>query len=123
MVTEDSPDFAEGCGFGHMESYTYNYALDNRMFPSSCRLSLEKASSFTMAPSAVSATAETAPTEGADVGPLYQERRMKIICVGAGASGLCLAYKLQRSFENFELVVYEKNKEVSGTWYENRYPG
>jgi hypothetical protein len=21
------------------------------------------------------------------------------------------------------LVVYEKNPEVSGTWYENRYPG
>ncbi|KAI9745057.1 MAG: hypothetical protein M1818_001335 [Claussenomyces sp. TS43310] len=55
--------------------------------------------------------------------PLYSERPMKILCIGAGASGLVFAYKLQRSFEKFELIVYEKNKEISGTWYENRYPG
>lgn len=48
---------------------------------------------------------------------------MRIICIGAGASGICLAYKVQRSFSNFELTVYEKNAGVSGTWYENRYPG
>lgn len=56
-------------------------------------------------------------------GPIHSERQMRIICVGAGASGLVFAYKLQRSFENFSLVIYEKNKEISGTWYENRYPG
>ena len=28
-----------------------------------------------------------------------------IICIGAGASGLCLAYKLQRSFQKFTLTV------------------
>lgn len=55
--------------------------------------------------------------------PLHLERQMKIICIGAGASGLCFAYKLQRSFENFDLVIYEKNEDISGTWYENRYPG
>ena len=55
--------------------------------------------------------------------PINEERDLKIICIGAGASGLLLAYKLQRSFERFELVVYEKNPEVAGTWYENRYPG
>ncbi|KAK4932062.1 hypothetical protein LTR66_016000, partial [Elasticomyces elasticus] len=56
-------------------------------------------------------------------GPIHQERPMRIICIGAGASGLCFAYKLQRSFNNFSLTVYEKNAEVSGTWYENKYPG
>lgn len=55
--------------------------------------------------------------------PMYHERYMRVICIGAGASGLVLAYKLQRSFEKYSLTVYEKNKEVSGTWYENRYPG
>jgi len=55
--------------------------------------------------------------------PIHDERHVKIVCVGAGASGLLLAYKLQRSFENYDLVVYEKNAEVAGTWYENRYPG
>ncbi|KAF2801811.1 FAD/NAD(P)-binding domain-containing protein [Mytilinidion resinicola] len=48
---------------------------------------------------------------------------MRIIVIGAGASGLCLAYKLQRSFENFSLKVFEKNSNISGTWFENRYPG
>lgn len=48
---------------------------------------------------------------------------MTILVVGAGASALCFAYKLQRSFQNFTLRLYEKNLEISGTWYENRYPG
>lgn len=55
--------------------------------------------------------------------PIHSERRMRIVCIGFGASGLCFAYKLQRSFRNFELTVFEKNAKVSGTWYENRYPG
>ncbi|KAF7509480.1 hypothetical protein GJ744_008043 [Endocarpon pusillum] len=54
---------------------------------------------------------------------IHHERKIRIICIGAGASGLCLAYKLQRSFRRFTLMVYEKNAEISGTWYENRYPG
>jgi hypothetical protein len=36
---------------------------------------------------------------------IHSERQVKIICVGAGASGLCLAYKLGRSFRNFDLTV------------------
>ena len=56
-------------------------------------------------------------------GPIHAERHVNIICVGAGASGLLMAYKLQKHFTNFTLTVYEKNAEVSGTWYENRYPG
>lgn len=55
--------------------------------------------------------------------PIHDERHIRIICVGAGASGLLFAYKLQRSFRNFELVVYEKNEEIAGTWWENKYPG
>jgi len=51
------------------------------------------------------------------------QRKLKVICIGAGTSGLLLAYKLQRHFDNFDLEVFEKNPELSGTWYENRYPG
>ena len=54
-------------------------------------------------------------------GPIHSERQMRIICIGAGASGLCFAYKLQRSFTNFSLTVYEKNAGVSGTWFVLRY--
>ncbi|KAK5192439.1 hypothetical protein LTR99_010433 [Exophiala xenobiotica] len=60
------------------------------------------------------------PPEGK---PLFSEREVRIICIGAGASGLCFAYKLQRSFQKFRLVMYEKNPDISGTWWENRYPG
>lgn len=55
--------------------------------------------------------------------PIHTERHIRIIVVGAGPSGLLLAYKLQRSFRKFSLILYEKNPEVSGTWFENRYPG
>ena len=55
--------------------------------------------------------------------PIHEPKHVKIICVGSGASGLLLAYKLQRSFNNFELVIYEKNEDISGTWLENTYPG
>ena len=53
-------------------------------------------------------------------GPIHQERRLRVICIGAGASGLLFAYKLQRSFSNYSLNVYEKNSALSGTWFENR---
>lgn len=36
---------------------------------------------------------------------IYNERFVRIICIGAGASGICLAYKLKRSFSNFSLTV------------------
>ncbi|KAJ6023943.1 hypothetical protein N7540_004740, partial [Penicillium herquei] len=55
--------------------------------------------------------------------PIHTERHIRVICVGAGASGLLFAYKLQRSFSNFDLVIYEKNEQVGGTWWENKYPG
>jgi hypothetical protein len=34
-----------------------------------------------------------------------------------------MAYMIQKYCENVELAVYEKNAEIGGTWYENRYPG
>lgn len=56
-------------------------------------------------------------------GPIHAERHVRIICAGAGASGLLMAYKIQKHFRNFSLQVYEKNPEVAGTWFENKYPG
>ncbi|KAF1912362.1 hypothetical protein BDU57DRAFT_590184 [Ampelomyces quisqualis] len=54
---------------------------------------------------------------------IYTERSVKVICIGAGASGLLLAYKLNRHCRKLELTIYEKNDGVSGTWFENQYPG
>jgi cation diffusion facilitator CzcD-associated flavoprotein CzcO len=52
-------------------------------------------------------------------------RKLRVACVGAGASGLCLAYKMERMMEpgSWELTLFEKNKQFGGTWYENTYPG
>ncbi|KAJ9644328.1 hypothetical protein H2204_001680 [Knufia peltigerae] len=54
---------------------------------------------------------------------LYAKRPLRIICVGAGAAGLQIAYKAERALENIDLQIYEKNNDVGGTWLENRYPG
>ncbi len=50
-------------------------------------------------------------------------KQMRVIHVGAGAAGLCMAYKMKHYMKDFDLTCYEKNDEVGGTWYENRYPG
>ena len=36
---------------------------------------------------------------------IHSERFLRVICIGAGPSGLCFAYKLQRSFRKFSLTV------------------
>lgn len=55
----------------------------------------------------------------------FTPRRLRVVCIGAGFSGLTLAYKLQheRSLDYVDWVVYEKNPEVGGAWWENVYPG
>lgn len=55
--------------------------------------------------------------------PLHTKRHLRIICVGAGATGLQIAYKAERILENVDLQIYEKNNDVGGTWLENCYPG
>ncbi len=45
----------------------------------------------------------------------------RVIIVGAGMSGLCLAIQLKRAgIESF--TVLEKSNHVGGTWFENSYP-
>ncbi|KAH8880511.1 cyclohexanone monooxygenase [Thozetella sp. PMI_491] len=55
--------------------------------------------------------------------PLFEKRQLRIVCVGAGAAGLQIAYKAERALERIDLQIYEKNADVGGTWLENRYPG
>jgi 4-hydroxyacetophenone monooxygenase len=45
----------------------------------------------------------------------------KVLVIGAGMTGMAAATKLREAGYNF--VVIEKNSDVGGTWYENRYPG
>lgn len=55
--------------------------------------------------------------------PIHSNRHLRVICIGAGASGIYMAYKLKHYFTDFTLDVYEKNPDIGGTWYENKYPG
>ncbi|KAK0731824.1 hypothetical protein B0H67DRAFT_477287 [Lasiosphaeris hirsuta] len=55
--------------------------------------------------------------------PLGSTRHIRIVGIGAGASGLNLIRTLRLNLVDYELVVYEKNEDVGGTWLENRYPG
>ncbi|KIW33870.1 uncharacterized protein PV07_00685 [Cladophialophora immunda] len=55
--------------------------------------------------------------------PLGTIRPVRVISIGAGASGINLAYQFTKNMQNSTLNIYEKNPAVGGTWYENRYPG
>lgn len=55
--------------------------------------------------------------------PLGTARHVRIITIGAGASGINMIHTLRTSLTNYTHTVYEKNPKVGGTWYENRYPG
>lgn len=55
--------------------------------------------------------------------PMGTTKHVRIVCIGAGASGINLIRTLRRNLRDYELAVYEKNEDVGGTWHENRYPG
>lgn len=56
--------------------------------------------------------------------PFGTPRRLKIVAVGAGVSGLSLAHAVETGvLPNVELKILEKNTGIGGTWFENRYPG
>jgi 4-hydroxyacetophenone monooxygenase len=47
--------------------------------------------------------------------------RVTVGIVGAGMSGIIAAHRLRQA--GIEVVVFEKNDDVGGTWLENDYPG
>ncbi len=60
-----------------------------------------------------------APTwTAAEVAP---DRPFRVAVIGAGMSGLLAAHRLHQA--GLDVVVYEKNPEVGGTWLQNTYPG
>lgn len=62
---------------------------------------------------------------------LFARKKLRVVCVGAGMSGLYMAHKLQvenratTDYDNgwVDFQIYEKNPSVGGTWFENTYPG
>lgn len=54
---------------------------------------------------------------------INEARPLKVIYIGAGVSGIIGAIEFMKRVPTLDLVIYEKNPEVGGTWFENRYPG
>jgi cation diffusion facilitator CzcD-associated flavoprotein CzcO len=52
-----------------------------------------------------------------------EPRPLKVIYLGAGVSGINAAIQLPKYVPNLDLVIYDKNEDAGGTWWENRYPG
>ncbi|KAH7072085.1 hypothetical protein BKA63DRAFT_605008 [Paraphoma chrysanthemicola] len=53
---------------------------------------------------------------------VHEPKPVRVIFIGAGISGIGFAYKA-RQLPNVTYTIYEKNPDVGGVWYENRYPG
>ena len=45
----------------------------------------------------------------------------EVVIVGVGMTGMCQLHYLKR--EGVDVLALERNSEVGGTWYNNRYPG
>lgn len=50
---------------------------------------------------------------------LGNPRPLRVVCIGAGATGLDVTYKINKHLRNIVFQVYEKNSGVGGTWFEN----
>jgi predicted NAD/FAD-binding protein len=57
----------------------------------------------------------------------YQPRKLRVVTIGAGYSGLTLAHKLRYQHPEVEEVVthtiFESRPDIGGTWLVNTYPG
>ncbi|KAJ4580211.1 hypothetical protein HRR83_003159 [Exophiala dermatitidis] len=50
-------------------------------------------------------------------------RPMRVVVIGAGISGILASIRLPQRIPHLSLQIYEKNADIGGTWFENRYPG
>ncbi|KAI4626824.1 hypothetical protein J4E83_003977 [Alternaria metachromatica] len=51
--------------------------------------------------------------------PVENLRRLRVVVIGAGYSGIYCGIRIPERLRNVDLVIYEKNGGVGGTWYEN----
>jgi len=52
--------------------------------------------------------------------PVENLRPLKVVVIGAGYSGIYCGIRIPERLRNVELVIYEKNAGLGGTWWENR---
>lgn len=72
-------------------------------------------------------TKRTASVPLRDVPAYTPMRKLKIVTIGAGFSGLLFAHKLQHQYAEMQNLVehkiIESREEIGGTWLVNTYPG
>ena len=54
---------------------------------------------------------------------INRSRPLKVTHVAAKVSGIVGAIRFGKLVLDFEFVIYEKNPDVGGTWYENKHSG
>jgi ribulose 1,5-bisphosphate synthetase/thiazole synthase len=74
---------------------------------------------------AVYGTANGSNAQPLGLPPLYEHciddyRRIKVIVIGAGLSGILAGIRFTQRIPNLDLTIYDKNEDVGGTWWENR---
>ena len=52
-----------------------------------------------------------------------EPRPLRVVVIGAGISGILACVRFLQRIPNVEICVYDKNSDLGGTWFENRYPG
>jgi hypothetical protein len=54
--------------------------------------------------------------------PIGTHRPIRVACMGAGYSGLMMAMVFSEKMKDksAELIIYERNEDLGGTWLENR---
>ncbi|TQC48821.1 NAD(P)/FAD-dependent oxidoreductase [Rhodococcus sp. WS4] len=63
---------------------------------------------------------EATKTQSSDIASRVQPER-DVVIVGAGVCGLYQLYRLREL--GFDVIALDRNHDVGGTWYRNRYPG
>lgn len=56
--------------------------------------------------------------------PLGQRRALRVVCVGAGYSGIMTAIMVHEKMRdaNIDFRIYERHADIGGTWLVSRYP-
>lgn len=87
-----------------------------------------------MPPASVDGSSRPSTMDETDISDLFKDipaytprRKLKVVTVGAGFSGLLFAHKLQHQYPEMQNMVehkiLESRNELGGTWLVNTYPG
>jgi cation diffusion facilitator CzcD-associated flavoprotein CzcO len=52
-----------------------------------------------------------------------EPRSLRVVVIGGGLAGITAGILFPAKVPGIQLTIFEKNLDVAGTWYENKYPG